>query len=162
MVMNHENGCSIWISGAVCDCPVGGSEEEIGPDPEPGSDPDEEPEPSVREDLGYFGPSRAPQSTIETPTSPSQGPSVCASCGFVAMRMWGECVKCQGERNRALGERLAEAIRELKDGKSAPEQERRLVKQLYEYGHPDVDGLLRSIRERREKSDSTAKPRRGA
>lgn len=117
-------------------------------------EPPEEPEP-VRVATGYVAAITAPPAargeTIAVPAQTSRGPYHCASCGrSYAIRSFGECVFCQGNRNRQNHNAVRDAIRELKDGRANPEQERRLIKQLHELGHPDLKGLLDTLAAQRE------------
>lgn len=77
---------------------------------------------------------------------------VCSRGHTYGVPMWGECPQCQGLDNRVLGDRAGVAVRALK---AAMESDRErdsylAVKQLHELGHPDVQGLVNSIRIRLE------------
>lgn len=52
------------------------------------------------------------------------------------------------DRRRAQVERMAVAIRQLKES-GDPTRERDLIAQLEQWGHPDVAGLVQAITERR-------------
>lgn len=65
------------------------------------------------------------------------------------------CEPCQAaykasapDRRRAQVERMAVEIRKLKES-GDPTRERDLIAQLEEWGHPDVDGLVKAITDRR-------------
>jgi hypothetical protein len=69
----------------------------------------------------------------------------CSDCGHITTPMYRTCPKCEGQRNRAKTDSLAEVIRELKDGVRydiEPDRHRELVRMLGEYGHLDIGGLL--------------------
>lgn len=66
-------------------------------------------------------------------------------------------ISMQAEANRKRADRMAERVRKLRDGCSADE-EREIIEVLRKT-HPDVDGLLRAIRERREGAHG-GKPKR--
>lgn len=122
---------------------------------------------SPRQELGYVdnaiqvarkGPWLGAGETSTFVPSSSKGPGTCAVCGrSYAIKMLGECPHCQAQRNRRASDELAKVIRELKGGRTNPEQERRLVKQLRELGHPAITELLQSLEARN--SVATAKPR---
>lgn len=82
---------------------------------------------------------------------------VCSECGGeIVIRMFGECPHCQGRRNRVKADRMSEAVRALKaDMPPGAEEERRLIREITELGHPDVRGLLKSLSERRAKGTAT-------
>lgn len=66
--------------------------------------------------------------------------------------MWGECPKCQAERNGRHGSVVGEAVRRFRkladsgDDQGAHAES----KNLRVLGHPDVDGLVQSTRNRLE------------
>lgn len=64
----------------------------------------------------------------------------------------------QAERNRQRADDMAAAVRELKQSRD-PEGEQMLLRRIREGGHPDVNGLVQSIRGRLEGSGK-AKGRR--
>lgn len=122
---------------------------------------------SPRESIGYVdqaiqqarkGPWRAQGETGGFVPTASKGPGTCAACGrSYAIKMLGECPHCQAKRTRRASDELAKVIRELKGGRTTPEQERRLIKQLRELGHPAIPELLQSLETRNQVA--TAKPR---
>jgi hypothetical protein len=126
------------------------------------SDPgDEVDDDSPREAIGYGqgmgqvvhlaqkGPSLARGATIAASAPNVRGPGSCAQCGrSYAIRMLGECPHCQAKENRRRANELATVIRELKAGRLNPEQERRCIKQLKEFGHPHVAEFLAALEAR--------------
>jgi hypothetical protein len=66
----------------------------------------------------------------------------CASCRTTGIAM-------QGDRNRKAACAMRDAIRELRDC-THPQRERDLVERIKKLGHPDADGLVSAIRERRQ------------
>lgn len=70
----------------------------------------------------------------------------------------GYCDSCRAEykrtgadRARKRVERMANAIREIK-ASSTPTVERTLIEQIRQWGHPDVDGLVKALAERHGKN----------
>lgn len=135
--------------------------------PHPAESVEEE---SPREAIGYSdgieqaiqsarkGPWLALSATKETPAPIASSAGVCAQCGrSYAIRMLKECPHCQAKRNRDNANELAKVIRELKAGRTNPEQERRLVKQLHHLGHPHVAEFLASLEARNQAA--VTKPR---
>lgn len=61
---------------------------------------------------------------------------------------WAEYKRTAPERRRGQVERMAVAIRSLRESND-PERERELLDSLEKWGHPDVPGLVAAIRERR-------------
>ena len=143
------------------------------PDENEGRQPPEEPPPEVwdtlpvvdhedpGEGIGYAPAPLAPVISLQAKleqaakrAEPAYTGHTWAVCNrSYPIRSFGECVYCQGDRNRRTTNALAEVIRELKAGRAQPDRERHLVKQLHELGHPDPKGLLDAIAAR----NSTAK-----
>jgi hypothetical protein len=73
----------------------------------------------------------------------------CSACQHVLRPFHLHCPRCEGERNRRIVDNLANVIRELKSGPVSTDRERELVKLLDVYGHPNKDGLLKAIEEKR-------------
>lgn len=64
------------------------------------------------------------------------------------------------DRRRGQVERMAVVIRKLKES-SDPERERAHIEQLREWGHPDVDGLIKCLVEKRAQASGRSGKRRG-
>ena len=62
--------------------------------------------------------------------------------------MWGECPRCQGERNQRAAEVLSEHVRGLRTAMESGHDQmaHRAAQQLRSLGRPDVDGLIRAIK----------------
>lgn len=73
---------------------------------------------------------------------------LCPNGHPVGYRMWGECPKCQGIANRHRAERLEDETRRMKLAIASgnANDERASMKQLFELGHPDVSGLIASVK----------------
>ena len=79
----------------------------------------------------------------------------CPSCQRKGMTM-------RAEQNRKQVDRLAELIRELKDEPPpSPTRERELLEAIKALNHPDVDGLIQAVREKRAKQPVGKRMRSG-
>ncbi len=81
---------------------------------------------------------------------PTHAIAFCETCKRAGLSM-------QAIVNQDRRERMAAKIRRLKESPPAHE-EREIVDQLRKWSHPDVDGLLQSLREKR---DNGKTPRKG-
>lgn len=66
--------------------------------------------------------------------------------GFVTDAAW--CVHCEGDRNREINDRTSNLIRELKDEPTSTRQAE-IMRDLTSLSHPDVQGLVKAIEEKR-------------
>lgn len=72
-------------------------------------------------------------------------------------------VAMQPERNRKHVDALAELIREFKsDPPPHPDREAELVAHMRLMHHPDVDGLVQAVKNRRENSGATSRRRKAS
>lgn len=58
------------------------------------------------------------------------------------------CVNCEGDRNRLIVDRMRELIVELRDTPDTA-REHAILTDLKSYGHPDVEGLVKALAEKR-------------
>jgi hypothetical protein len=87
----------------------------------------------------------------------------CHECKHQLAPNYRKCPRCEGNRNRNRGDRVAELVRELKSiaqsGDPSPQREREILTQLREYDHPDIDGLVRwctGVRDKAERGGAKA------
>lgn len=89
---------------------------------------------------------------MSTSTTNVTEPTRCESGHPYTYKYFGECPTCQGIRNRHKAERMTDEVRRLKlaiaSGNAS--DERVSMKQLFELGHPDVQGLIAAVKARLE------------
>jgi hypothetical protein len=66
----------------------------------------------------------------------------------------------EGERNRERSDRMAEYIREYRDSLLSPDREKQVLQQIRFLGHPNIDGLIRAVTDRRVGAAAGAKSKR--
>jgi hypothetical protein len=76
----------------------------------------------------------------------------CNVCDHVTKPFYAKCPRCEGNRNRDVGDRLRDVIVELKESVRYdldPQRERELLKDLVTLGHPDPQGFIAWIAEQK-------------
>ena len=74
--------------------------------------------------------------------------TICAKCGHNVKPNYRTCPKCEGDRNRAHVERLAEKISDAKalmTRNHSDDEERNMLAQLVALDHPHPKELLRAF-----------------
>lgn len=66
------------------------------------------------------------------------------------------CVYCEGDYNRERTDRMQRLIVELK-GQPETDREREVLKEIAILGHPDIEGMVRAIAEKRSTSSKGAR-----
>jgi hypothetical protein len=95
--------------------------------------------------------------TIRTAKLADRGETSCDRCKHVVKPYYKHCPRCEGWTNHLQVERLADAIRKVKQQPPTPAQEQAFIKRLIELGHPDATGFIAAVTEQTKQGGKRAR-----